>query len=73
MKNLYSWGESVKVSDDAATPYAGRVGSICGIRTIESPAVAERFGQPQGGVLYLLEFQDGTSTEVPEKFLLRYD
>ena len=65
-----TWGDTVRVSDAAPRRFRpGELGAVCGLRTIETAAVAEAFGQPVGTVLYLVEFAAGEAIEVPEGFL----
>ena len=46
---------------------------MCGIRSVEAAEVAAELGEPVGSVLYLVEFDDGDSLELPERLLERVD
>lgn len=60
----FKWGEVVRVRDSASTGFhPGEIGSICGIRVIETMPVAESIGEPVGTKLYLIEFGDGSSID----------
>ncbi len=63
----FDWAQDVRVSVTAPADYRpGQVGSICGItRTSEDASLSE----PAGTMLYLIEFADGSSVEVPGAFL----
>ncbi len=69
---LFSWGDPVQVKKTSPVKYkAGAIGSICGIRVIDSLFVAKKFDQPIGTNLYIVEFEDGSDLEIPEVFLIR--
>ncbi len=66
----FNWGDTVKIRTCSPKRFTlVPIGSICGMRTISSSAVAEEFDVPLGGVLYLLESEDGTTAEIPEIYL----
>ncbi len=66
----FTWGDSVRVIADAPECYRpGAIGSICGMRTADSDNVAEQFQCPIGSVIYIIEYTDGSSTEVPARLL----
>lgn len=71
MKSTYfECGEIVIIKQTAPQYYKpGSIGSICGIRTIDSKEVASQFGQAIGSELYLVEFNNGDSLEIPKVFL----
>jgi hypothetical protein len=55
---IYDWGETVRVVTTAPEELRpGQVCSICGMR------------EKDGTNLYLVEFQNGDSVEVPEAYL----
>lgn len=69
-----TWGDSVTIRPDApaeARPGAGA--SVCGIRKVETRGQGLEFGVTIGTTLYLIEFGDGTSIEVPETWVEPYD
>lgn len=67
----FSWSEAVRVIDSAPARYGpSREGSVCGMREIESESAASDLGEPVGTVLYLVEWRDGDSLEVPEQHLV---
>lgn len=69
MSDRFSWGEGVRIVDTAPQKYQGiGIGSVCGIRSIETEDVAKTFDEPVGSVLYLVEAPDGQAIEVPGVF-----
>lgn len=70
--NLFDYGDTVQVKPNAPVQYNPKaIGSICGIRQIKSEAVASYFQQAVNSNLYLIEFNDGNSIEIPEVYLLK--
>ena len=67
-----TWGDTVDTLPDAPAKYkpAAR-GSACGFRIVESQREAEVAGEPIGTRLWIVEFADGSSLEVPEHYLVR--
>jgi hypothetical protein len=58
-KQEFDWGEEVEVKAEAPAEFHPRQhGSVSGVRQIESANV------------YLVEFPDGSSIEIPERYLL---
>jgi hypothetical protein len=54
----YDWGQEVCVTTTApASMRPGQSGSVCGMR------------EKGGSNIYIIEFSDGWSTEIPENFL----
>ncbi len=67
-----SWGDTVRVRSGA--PAAARPGSLAevvGIREVEDAKQAHHFGTIIGAKLFLVEFGDGASVEIPEAGLER--
>jgi len=70
MNNKYDWGEAVRVITSADSKFLpGNCGSICGMRVADRPDIAEKFSVEIGEIIYIVEFSDGKSLEVPESFL----
>lgn len=65
-----TWGDTVRITD-AADPemHRGKLASVCGMRTIETNAQAEQFRSSIGELVYLVELGDGTSFEIPARYL----
>lgn len=66
-----TWGDSVRVK--AGAPSAVRPGAlaaVCGIREIANDGQASESDAPIGSKLYLVEFGDGTSLEIPEAWVV---
>lgn len=67
---VFDWGDTVIIKQIAPKHYKpGARGSICGMRTIDSLETAKQFNQMIGSVLFLVEFNDGETLEVPNFFL----
>jgi len=70
MNTEYVWGDAVCLKDTAPSLLGEyRVGSICGIRMVETESVSLQLGEPIGTVMYLVESSDGKAVEIPERFL----
>ena len=70
MTMKFTWEDAVSVATTAPTRYRpGMVGAICGMRVIDNKQTQESFGEPLGTNLYLVEFGDGSSMEIPERLL----
>lgn len=71
LDSIFNYGDAVVVKQDAPKRYRpGSIGSICGIRIIDSPAIAQQFDQMINSELYLIEFNDGQAVEIPKSFLI---
>jgi hypothetical protein len=71
--NRFTWGQSVRVSDKAPNDYRpGQYASVCGIREIarDDPSMPH---EPIGTPMYIIEFSDGSSIEVPEQLLEEFE
>jgi len=47
----------------------GSLAAVCGIGKAETAEAARQFGCAVGSTLYLVEFGDGSSVEVPDAFV----
>jgi hypothetical protein len=66
----FSWGETVRVKVGAhPARRPGAVAEVIGIREVETEAQARQFEARYGSKLYLIEFGDGTSVEIPEDWI----
>lgn len=64
------WGDTVRVNDDVPPMMRpGCLASVCGMREIETAEQAGQFGCAIGTVVFLVEFGDGSSLEIPGAFL----
>lgn len=65
-----TWGDTVRVKGDVpAVMHPGRFAAVCGMREAETAEQANHFGCAIGATLYLVEFRDGSSLEIPEELL----
>ena len=71
MKDDITWGSEVEVLNYDLLQYSGRpcYGSICGITNIDNAFLSETYGVPFGSRVFTVEFDDGSSEEIPEKYL----
>ena len=61
-----TWGDTVRVKLYAKPELRpGVLAAVCGLRSIETDEQARQFDCPIGTTLYLVEFGDGVSFEVP--------
>jgi hypothetical protein len=74
LKNIFTWGETVQVNKDAPQDLNPlKIGSVCGIRSIDTDKLAKKLEMKVGNILYLVEFSDGKSFEIPECYLSKID
>jgi hypothetical protein len=66
----FTWGDSVRVKVGAPPAMRpGALAAVCAITEIENDTQAKKYGAPIGSKLYLIEFGDGTSLEIPEAWI----
>jgi len=66
-----TWGDTVRVKADAPERFrAGALAAVCGIRVVETSLEATAACHPVGTTLYLIEYDDGSSVEVPGEWLV---
>ena len=72
-KNRFTWGDSVRVSPRAPAEWRpGTCGSVVGFMGQRGAEAGQPdAGQPEAerGVMYTVEYGDGSSAEVPEAYL----
>jgi hypothetical protein len=69
MKEI-TWGDTVRVKQGATVAARpGQIASVCGVRTVSARDEALQHQVTLGSKLYLIEFGDGTSVEVPEAWI----
>lgn len=72
MANDITWGDTVFVSESAPEAcHPGSQGSVCGIRERTPPASGGVAGDSSR--LYLIEFTNGESIEVPDEFVRKIE
>lgn len=70
----YDYGDSVTVNNNAPARYRPKAkGSLCGVRRVEMDEQAKAANTSVGTTLWLVEFEDGSSVEVPEEYLISLD
>ncbi|HWC99899.1 MAG TPA: hypothetical protein VG456_24235 [Candidatus Sulfopaludibacter sp.] len=66
----FTWGESVRIAEDApASVRPGTPAEVVGISERRDGHGSHLQGFP-GGVVYTVEFEDGSDTEVDEEYLV---
>lgn len=72
MSSELTWGDTVKLKQDAPAAYAkASLGEIVGFWGIENESASAKYGEPLDTVICTVELSDGSSTEVPTKYLER--
>ena len=65
-----TWGDTVRIKETAsAQSRPGSLAAVCGIRDVQIAEIANLFNCQIGTFLYLVEFSDGTSIELPESLV----
>lgn len=65
-----TWGDTVRIKEGASLEmHPGALAAVCGMRAVETAEQAKQFNCAIGTTLYLVEFSDGTSLELPEACL----
>ena len=68
--NTPTWGDTVRIKKSASTEMRpGTLAAVCGMREVETLEQSQQFGCAIGTTLYLVEFGDGASVEIPEEFV----
>jgi hypothetical protein len=66
----FTWGDTVRVSLTAPPQYRpGSLGAICGLRTVTEGGSSSTEQLAVSGDLYLVEFGDGFTIEIPDRLL----
>jgi len=64
-------GDAVRVIPSAPFGFRpGAGGSVCGSRLLEKETDIQHRSEAKGTRLYLVEFGDGYTTEIPDRYLL---
>ena len=65
-----TWGDTVRIKAEAAAEMRpGSLAAVCGLREVETQEQAQQFSCAVGTTLYLIEFGDGESVEIPGLWL----
>lgn len=65
-----TWGDTVRIKEGASPEMRpGTLAAVCGMREVETAEQSEQFGCAIGTTLYLVEFGDGASVEIPEELV----
>ena len=71
--NKFTWNDSVKISEYAPPQmHPGEIAVICGMEKVSSALLIEIYQSSIGDWVYTVEFVDGSSIEVPERYLKAY-
>ena len=73
-KSKFDYGESIKISSEAPEKYyPSEVGFICGMIDIDSQEAAIAYDCVGSNWLYIVELLNGSSLQIPEKYLEKDD
>jgi hypothetical protein len=73
-KSKFDYGESIKISKAAPEKYhPSKIGFICGMIDIDSQEAAVAYDCIGSDWLYTVELLDGSSLQIPEKYLEKDD
>lgn len=65
-----TWGDTVRIKKGASPEMrSGSLAAVCGMREVLTAEQAKQFGCAIGTTLYLVEFGDGRSVEIPAEFV----
>lgn len=65
-----TYGDTVRIKMSASAEMRpGTLAAVCGMREVETVAQSQELGCPIGTTLYLVEFGDGASVEIPKEFV----
>lgn len=71
--NLFTWNDLVIIKFNAPSLYCpGQIAVVCGMEQVKSTKLSIEFNIKIGDWLYTVEFGDGSSIEIPEIFLEKY-
>ena len=71
--NLFTWNDLVVIKPNAPSSYpVGKIAVICGMEQIKSEKLSNEFNIKIGDWLYTVEFGDGSSIEIPEFYIEKY-
>jgi len=71
--NLFTWNDLVTIKSNAPSFFLpGESAAVCGISQITTEKEAEQLHCKNGEWIYIVEFGDGSSIEVPESYLEKY-
>lgn len=74
MTNKFTWGDPVLINKSAPEKYRpGEYASVCGFSQILNESEADFFNCNVGDWRYIVEYADGSSVEIPEHHLERYN
>jgi hypothetical protein len=69
-----TWGDVVQISPSASSNYRpSEKAVVCGMRTLANTEEATAAGFPEGTTLYLIEFSDGSSLEIPSGLVIKVE
>ncbi len=72
--NKFTWGEAVLVKKNAPqTFHPGEFASICSVIKLDPEDLLKDPSLMSAKWLYTIEFEDGSSIEIPEKYLEKYE
>lgn len=71
--NLFTWNDLVIIKPNAPPSYyPGKIAVVCGMEQVKSEKLSNEFNIMIGDWIYTVEFGDGSSIEIPESYLEKY-
>jgi hypothetical protein len=65
-----TWGNAVRIKSEAGPDMRpGSLASVCGMTEVKTRVLAEALGCAIGTTVFTVEFEDGSSIEIPEALL----
>lgn len=66
----YTWNDAVRIMQSAPGKFRpGQYGVVCGMRCLDANQEIEGCEVPSGTEVYIVEWSDGNSLEIPEYYL----
>lgn len=73
-QNKFTWGNAVCIKKTAPLNFhPGAIVSVCGLTKIESEKLAKKYDSKIGEWGYTIEYIGGADTEIPERFLEKFE
>jgi len=71
--NKFTYNDLIQIKSEAPKFYfPEKIGVICGFTKIKTQRLVDKYKSEIGTWVYIVEFEDGSSIEVPECYLEKY-
>jgi len=72
--NVFTWNDLVIVKPNTPLVFhPGQIAVVCGMEQVKSTKLSLEFNINIGEWIYTIEFGDGSSIEIPELYLKKYE